>query len=210
MRMPKTAIAIAALCVALSLPVLAGAAPYIPPGNSAATQYTETFPSSGGNVEVNGSIAGGGGSPQKALGKKTAEALNEAGPEGEQVAELAAEAAPEETVASDESGAGKQGDGKGESSGDQGKKKDDKGENAGGVGGNGGGPGDGATSPGQSGIDSSVSGDSAAGQVASYATLSSSGSMGIFLPLVLLAALAWAVFYVWRRRRGEDSPAAGA
>jgi len=208
--MPKTAIAITAACVALSFPALAGAAPYIPPGNSAATQYTETFPSSGGNVEVNGSIAGGGGSPQKALGKKTAEALDSAGPEGEQVAQLAAEAAPEEAAPGEEaSGAGKD-------SGSHGKKQDQGGNAAGGgkEGGNGGGPsgeggGNAKPSAGNSGLDA-TSGESAAGQVASSATLSSSGSMGIFLPLILLAALAWAIFYAWRRHQRADSAATGA
>lgn len=210
--MPKTAIAIAAACVALSFPALAGAAPYIPPGNSAATQYTETFPSSGGNVEVNGPIAGGGGSPQKALGKKTAKALDEAGPEGEQVAQLAAEAAPEEAAPSEASSGG----GKDSGSGSDGKKQDQQGGNAAGggkgSGGNGGGStGGGAAKPsaGDSNL-AATSGESAAGQVASYATLSSSGSMGIFLPLILLAALAWAIFYAWRRHQRADSAATGA
>jgi cobalamin biosynthesis Mg chelatase CobN len=206
MRIRTTAIAIATFCVALSLPAVAVAGPYLPPGNSAATQYTETFPSSGGNVEVNGPLAAGGGSPEKALGKKTADALAAHGAEGEQVAQLAAEAAPQ--------GGGAAADGK---SGDQeaggGAKSHHRGSNSGGGAGGPGsggstGPGGGSAGSGGGGSAASASGGSAAGQVVSYATLSSSGSMGIFLPLVLLAALAWAIFYLWRRR-GEGSEPAG-
>jgi hypothetical protein len=224
MRSTKAAIAVAALAASLATPAFAVGAPYIPPGNSAVNQYTETIPSAGGAVVAEG-ISGGNskGSPEKNLGHHTTKVLKQHGAEGEAVAALASEgaAAPasepetessEATEASESSG-GKKSSGGSKSKGGEG--KSEKGGAAGGAGnggsGNGGAGGTGSTSGGGGGGESatpqnvpvSANGSSALGQVVSHATLSSGGSAGIFLPLALLAALVWAVVFVVRRRRGE-------
>jgi hypothetical protein len=212
MRTPRTAIAIAALLASLALPSLALAAPYIPPGNPAASQYTETFPSSGGNVEVNSSIGDHGRSPQKALGHHTAKALEEAGPEGAALAGIAAETAAPGGSAEGAGGEGSGPGGKGSKSGGDGHHGSKSG-GAAGTGGSGNGGGSGGGGAGSSGggtgtpagagatAGSQPGGGSAVGQVVSHATLSSSGATGVFLPLALVAALVWAVAYAVRRRR---------
>ncbi len=180
MKLLKYAIPLAVAVACLAAPVLASAEPYIPPGNPAASQYTEAFPTSGGNVRVGSSNGAGGGgsgeSPRQALGAKTAKALESAGVEGEVVAALATEAAAP-------AGAGKHSS----SGGGKGSKNR-----------SGGAAGSGSSGSGGSGTEQ---GSSGLGEVASHATFSGSGGMGVFLPLVLLGALAWAVAYAWRRRR---------
>src|SRR5215218_1183153 len=68
----KTAMGVAALMMASILLASAAAAEtVVPPGNSAATQYTEAFPTAGGNaVNKNDGIEGGGrnSSPADVLG----------------------------------------------------------------------------------------------------------------------------------------------
>lgn len=203
MSLLRRAIALMALATALASPALASAESIVPPGNSAATQYTETFPSSQGNVEVNSGIGGGGRSPEQALGKPTAHALESQGREGRAVAALAAEAAPG-------GAAGEPGNG---GSGHHGAAA-----GAGGSNGAGGSGGSGASSPGGSGSGalpsgsgavavSASSGSGGLGQVVSHATLSDSGEMGVFLPLILTAALIWSVLYAWRRRQRSATQA---
>ena len=175
------------LVVSMALPAAATAESVVPPGNSAATQYTETFPTSGGNVEVNGSLGGGGRAhrtPSQALGDRTAHELESQGAEGRAVANLASESVPGSAA-----GPGSEG---GHGSGAGGK---------GGDGGAGGGKGGGA---GGNGAEAAGGGSSGVGQVLSHATLSDSGQMGIFLPLVLIASLACALLYAWRRHGRRD------
>jgi hypothetical protein len=76
--------------VSLSATATAGAA-VVPPENSAATQYTETYPTTGGNTETDRT---GDRTPAQALGKENARKLEGAGPEGAAAAQLAAETAP--------------------------------------------------------------------------------------------------------------------
>jgi hypothetical protein len=200
----RMAIGAAAVFAFVALPSAAGAESVVPPGNSAATQYTETFPTPGGNAEVNSTINGGGGggsskgshrSPEKVLGSDTARHLEEHGEEGEAVADLATEAAPA-AVSRGDSGSG--GAGKGERSGKGAKKKK---------------RGAGKPVPKVALSDGRVvyrapatvvvvpKGSSGVSGVLSHATGSSSGEMGVFLPLVLLAAPLCALLYLWRRRR---------
>jgi hypothetical protein len=198
MSLPRTVIAIASLLASLLLPSLAAAAPYIPPGNSAATQYTETFPTSGGNVEVNRGIGGGvrSHSPERALGNRTAKALEEHGADGAAVAALASES----------SGGVEAGEGSGNGDRNHGGSNGSSGGGRGGAGGNGGGSGgEGAKAPATGG--EAPASSSAFDQVVSRATLSSSGEMGIFLPLVLIAALVCAIAYSLRRRLGSTRQA---
>ena len=214
MKSPKTAIAIAALLASLALPSLGDAAPYIPPGNSAATQYTETFPSSGGSVEVNGSIGSRGGSPAKALGHHTAKRLESAGPEGAALAALATETAAR-APADEAPSTAVEGEDKRPSKGGTEHGKNGHSGVANGGAGKGGGTGNGGgatpaggrpeTRTGKASLGPSghaaPGGSSALEQVVSHATLSSAGATGIFLPLVLLGALVWAVAYAVLRRR---------
>lgn len=180
--------------------VTAAAETVVPPGNSAATQYTETFPTPSGNAEVNSPINGGGRggkhssrggdrSPEKVLGSHTAQQLEQHGQDGQSVATLATEAAPETT----DEGGGAAGTGK--NGGSSGGGSGSKGHAVNGEG-----------SGGSLGNDEIVvafdppQGSSGLSEVLSHATGSSSGEMGIFLPLVLLAVPLCALLYAWRRR----------
>lgn len=194
MRMLKTVVGVAALVGVLAVPSLASAA-ILPPGNSAATQYTETFPTAGGNAVVNGSLDGGasgGGkkrSPQQVLGHQTTDTLEEHGEEGRTIAALAAESAPPSAGhAKAPAHHAKHPESNGKST--------DNGQN--GAAGNGSSTGSGGPSgPGLS--ETASGGESAFGQVLSQATASSSGTMGFFLPLAIVLALLWALAYAWRR-----------
>lgn len=81
----------AAVAVA-SFPPVATAQRVVPPGNSGASQYTETLPGPGGDVPTG--EAKGGASPAKALGASNAARLEALGTAGRAAARLAAETAP--------------------------------------------------------------------------------------------------------------------
>lgn len=199
----KTAIAVTALVASIAVPSLASAETVVPPGNSAATQYTETFPTTGGNAEVNSSLGGGGNekgggrSADEVLGSRTANTLEAQGPEGQAVAELATESAPAPAPETSQGGSGG-------SSGGGGAGKAGKG---GGNAAQGGGSGSAGVQakPAPSLAEQASSGSSGLDEVFSQAFGSSSGTMGIFLPLVLVLALVWAIAYVWRRRQPDQA-----
>jgi hypothetical protein len=202
----RMAIGAAAVFAFTAVPEAAGAETVVPPGNSAATQYTETFPTPSGNAEVNSPISGGGRgghhpsngggrSPEKVLGSDTAHQLEEHGQDGQSVATLATEAAPQTT-------------GEGGGSGGSGTDGGATGKGAKGSGGSGSekgapsiGSGNGAPTTTDTALEvSAPAGSSGLSEVLSHATGSSSGEMGIFLPLVLLAVPLCALLYAWRRR----------
>jgi hypothetical protein len=185
----------AAIAIA-ALPAVAGAEYLVPPGNSAATQYTEAVPTAGGPKATGKLKHGQNRSPDQVLGTRDARRLGAQGPEGRAAAEVAAETAPA-TVAPTTS--------------DPSAKTPQQGNEQGGAGGSqasgsksGGKPsaaGAGAahdeTSPVQQ-----DSGGSGLGEVAGQATGSaSSGELGLLLPLLVLGALAWSVAYVLRQRK---------
>jgi hypothetical protein len=88
-----TAAAALALLVPLALAgssAAAGQRPVVPPENSAATQYTEAYPTAGGDSTPHGSSH----SPGRVLGRRDAKQLEAAGPEGKAAAEVAAATAP--------------------------------------------------------------------------------------------------------------------
>ncbi len=195
----KTEICVAAVVAAFSiLPTTAPAAKVVPPGNSAATQYTETLPTSGGNAEVGGGNESKHQSPAKTLGSKTAKQLEERGPEGEAVADFAAETTPSSQSSASRSEAGS-GGGKGSSgAGSQGGTESAGGVSAGGA--------KKAASAGGAAV-SVPSGSSGFGEAVSYTTGSTSGEMGLFLPLILIGALIWASSHAWRSRSpGREIP----
>jgi len=177
------------------LPAEAGAA-LVPPGNSAANQYTETFPTTGGNAEAKGKKA----TPGAVLGARNAEKLDSQGKQGREAAAVVAETAPP-PVASEGGGSGESGGGDGSAAG-------------GGAGGGGANDpaaasGEGASQAGpgaQPGAGKAGAGDtdgsSGIGEVLGQATgSSSSGGTGLLLPLIVLASAIWALAFFLRRRR---------
>ncbi len=66
----------------------------MPPGNPAATQYTEAFPTAGGQQDAEQGKGGKGRHPNQVLGKEEARKLESQGPAGRAAAALAAETAP--------------------------------------------------------------------------------------------------------------------
>lgn len=163
----------------------------VPPGNSAATQYTETFPTSGGEAQVNGGINGSDmATPQKVLGKESTRSLESQGADGKATAEVAAAtSSPPVTTTTD---AGKGGNGGSSQSG--------KGKEGAAVGK--------SESRGSGGVAKveevaqlRPSGSSGLSEVLGQATgSSSSGQLGIFLPLLLLATVAGSIAYLYRQR----------
>jgi MYXO-CTERM domain-containing protein len=218
----STAILAVALVVFFALPSFAAADQVVPPGNSAATQYTQAFPTSGGNVVSGTSIGqpnGGGGhkSPSKVIGKQTTEELESQGSEGKAVAELAAEGAPETSEPEPEpepeepaesSGGGASGGGSGGSSGGghHAAKHPASGPNQGAKAGGGK-----ATQPSgtttnaadTAAAEAAGNGSSGLSEVVGTATGANSGQMGVFLPIVLLGALVLALVFAWRRRHDQ-------
>jgi hypothetical protein len=186
MRRLKQCLALAAVPIVLSVPSYAMGAPIVPPGNSAVNQYTQTIPTPGGDVEVHGK---GSHSPADKLGPKVAHKLNRHGSDGKATARLAASTSPPGT-----SGGGT-GGGPG-STGHGGKAGSGAPTNPNLPGSP---PGTHATSPGG---DSAANGSSGFGQVLGQATgATSSGKLGLLLPLAIFAVLLWCAAYFWRQRR---------
>jgi hypothetical protein len=170
----------------------------IPPENSAVNQYTEAVPTARGHKDVNGD--GGRPKPAKVLGSRNARKLDDRGPVGRATAEVAAETAP---VAEEQpSRATEEGDSEG-AAGAGGGRGDGGGSDGGGAGARepvGTQP-DGGPSPTPAEA-SDVNGSSGLGEILRQATGStSSGEMGLLLPLLILGALAWSVAYALGRRR---------
>ena len=86
----KTGLGLAVAIATLALPQAALAQRVVPPGNSAATQYTEAFPTANGNTVRKHRAP----TPANALGAGNARRLEAKGPEGREAASVAAETAP--------------------------------------------------------------------------------------------------------------------
>lgn len=175
----------------------------IPPGNSAATQYTEAFPTPGGDKKTD--EAAHHRSPTKVLGNSNTHKLQQQGPDGQAAAETAAATAPAsvtpETPAAPATGS-----------------PDD--DSAGGGASAGSGKGSGGNGPAGQNRQPKVSpdttsaqlvaveipeGSSGAGSAIEQATgLSTSGQSGMLLPLVILATILWSLAYLWRQRQQVD------
>lgn len=190
-----TFVLLGALLVALAAPAYAGAEYYVPPGNSAANQYTETLPSAGGD---SGGKKKDKATPAATLGAGNAKKLEDQGPSGKAAAQLAAETAPA-TVPVTEAPADSGGNGKpaggGKTSGD-------------GVPGEGGNPANGGGS-GSATTTIQVdepSGSSGLGAVLGQATGSADdGSLGLWLPIAIIAAIAGSIAYLLRSRPGRTA-----
>jgi hypothetical protein len=156
----------------LALPAAANAEYLVPPGNSAATQYTESIPTAGGHSDAEKPSKQGHRTPTEILGSHNAQQLESQGEAGREAAEFAAETAPGGAVptsASDRPG------GESDSEPEQG------------TGGAGGRAGDGPN------------GSSGVGQTIAQAT-GSSGPLGALLPLAIVGAAAWALAFFLRQR----------
>lgn len=181
MKLLKAGLFLLTATLALALPSGAFAEAVVPPGNPAATQYTEALPTSHGPADAEHSK--GHQHPDRALGERNAKRLENEGADGREAARVAAETAPQNggaQAASKGSGAGADSTPQG---GDGGK-----------AGGAKGGP-----PPNPSG---SGGGGSGLGNVAGQATgLGTSEGTGLLLPLAILAIAAWGGFYLLRRRK---------
>jgi cobalamin biosynthesis Mg chelatase CobN len=158
----------------LALPSAALAQRVVPPGNSAANQYTETFPTAKGPAATRKRGKQRHRSPAEALGPRKARRLASEGPQGRELAAVVAATAPSAAQPGGARGAGSE---PGSHSGSD--------------------PRSGSVSRGDAVDDSS-----GLGEVVSQATGSSdTGGMGIALPLLILAAFVASAVYLWRRRR---------
>lgn len=196
------AIAAASAVVALALPSAAAAEYYVPPANSAANQYTESFPGAGGESHGKGKKV----TPGTALGAGNAEKLEKKGPAGKATAELAAETAPPQLV--DQAGSGGAGGSKSSGNGQSGEGADGEGEGEGGSGAAGSGGSGGGSSGGGGGNGAAANvqqpqGSSGLGQVLGQATGVSDGNLGLWLPLAIVLTLIGSVAY-WVRMRNAQ------
>ena len=162
---------------ALAAPGSAGAAAVIPPGNSAATQYTEVIPTAGGPKGTDhAQEQGRERTPSEVLGAHKTQRLQAQGAEGRAVAEMVAETAPPSLSRSSVDRGGKP------------KGSDDQ-------------EGQRADTGGSAARPTEISGSSGLSEVAAQATgSSSSGQMGFLLPLLIVATLIWASIS-WSRQR---------
>lgn len=168
----------------LALPPAAPAQYVVPPDNSAVNQYTETVPTAGGGQDTDrqGKKRR---SADEVLGAGNAAQLEAQGPQGRAAAEVAAATAPEAT-SPQTAPAADTADGARHKQGGTG---DARGAET-------------PSSPAVSSLTDDPSGSSGLGEVIAQATgSSSSGEMGLLLPLVIVAALAWSLSYFWRQRR---------
>jgi hypothetical protein len=192
-------VALTAILAVLVIPASAPAEYLVPEGNSAVKQYTEGFPTAGGEKKTEGNrkpvtVA-------KAIGAGNAKKLEDHSADGAAAAEVAAETAPAgatPTASSEEAGTGNEGQpGQHGNAGHERPPKakpakdgsDSKQDQSGGAAANG---------------DDGPSGSSGLGEVLAAATGSSSGSLGLLLPLTILAAVAWAIAFLWRQRQRPD------
>jgi len=210
MRMKKLFSAAVLVTALGALPASAAAEEIVPPGNSAASQYTEAFPTAGGEKETDDDGKGKKkpAVPADTLGARNAHRLESKGEEGKAVAEFAAETAPAPVSSPARSGGDDGSAGGDAESGDPGNGKGNSGEDDG-DNGNGkegaaaGGSAAGGSSGGSGGaaVDQ-PSGSSGLGEVLGQATGSSdSGSLGLLLPLIVIGAIVWSLFFVWRQKQ---------
>lgn len=188
MRPPKAQLALAAAAAALlGAPASTVAADVVPPQNSAANQYTETYPTASGDRETrraddvgggNGGRGTNGGAGAK-LDPAQERGLEAAGSDGRAVVDLVEETAPpaatQTPTASAQTGTGSRGDMPSEQRPS-------------------------TETPGV-GLQVSDEDPSGTGEVLGQMTgVSASGELGPLLPLLVLVTLTWAAGYFWRRR----------
>ena len=197
MKALKNGLGLGAVAIAiLALPAAAAGEPVVPPENSAATQYTEALPTGGGSKDAGKVGDRDNVKPAAVLGADKAKKLESHGKEGREVAEVVAATAPSPVPApppSPEPAAPGGSDGARATQGSGGASQAKLGDNV-------------AVTP--LSVEPSVrqvdipAGSSGLGEVLAQATgSSSSGQLGVLLPLLILAALAWALAFLWRQRQ---------
>jgi hypothetical protein len=194
----RLVLSLAAIAASAATPAAAAQAEeaVVPPTNSAATQYTETFPTTGGDKKTDQKPNPR--SPAKVLGSHNTQKLEKQGPEGKAAAEAAAATAPTSIATPPPAHTpSTQSDGGEESAGGGGHSK-----------GNGGPSAPQNESNVASGTESArpaapePAGSSGIGSAIGQATgLSSSGQSGMLLPLAIIVTIAWSLAYFWRQRR---------
>jgi hypothetical protein len=198
MKTHKTpfALSLAAIAAILAVPAAAAAEEaVVPPSNSAAAQYTEAFPTSGGDKKTD--QAAHHRSPIKVLGANKTKQLEKQGPAGRATAEAAAATAPvsvasppADTTPPTAGGGHASGDGQGTATPDRGGQDAQQGP---------------STAPGADAGQASAAepaGSSGLASTIGQATgLSSAAGSGPLLPLVILAIVLWSLAYILRQRR---------
>lgn len=205
MKLPKALLTLSMVAIAALFPIPASAAAaeeaVVPPSNSAAAQYTEAFPTPGGDKKTD--QAAHHRSPLKVLGSHKTKKLEEQGPAGKAAAEVAASTAPTSIANAPSSNL--------PSTPNTAGGEESNGVSGGGTG-NGGGSGAPARpteTPDQAGtavlVASDQSGSSGVGSTIGAATgLSVAGSSGLLLPLIIIATVLWSLAYLWRQRQRVD------
>lgn len=195
--------AVSAVAAALALPAASPAEYYVPPANSAANQYTESFPGAGGESGGKRKDV----TPGTALGAGNAKKLESKGKTGKEAAEVAAETAPAQLATGSTDSGGGQADksggdktsGKGNGGGEE-----EGGSGSTGTGGSGGGsPGGKGGSGGGANNVQQPQGSSGFGQVLGQATGAGDGNLGLWLPLVIVLTLIGSVTYWVRMRHAQ-------
>ena len=177
----------AALVAGLALPGSAAAEYYVPPGNSAANQYTESLPGAGG--ESAGKRGETIRSPAESLGQQNAKRLEAQGPAGKATAQVAAETAPPASLVDAARQSGEINGGGGSSGGHQ--------QGGGNASKGGGGAVEVADQP---------SGSSGLGEVLAQSTGSSDdGNLGLWLPILILLTVIGSIAYRLRPRSGPTA-----
>lgn len=196
-----TLTALTAILVAV-LAAPAAAEQIVPPGNSAANQYTEAFPTARGEEMQSGDEL----NAKDVLGARDTKKLEQHGKTGREVAQFAAETAPAPVSSTTSPSAGDTETGSADRGGKQGGngqgKQGDKADEAAttrGAGGSGSGSGPTAGS-GSTSVDQPA-GSSGVGEVVSEATGVSAGRLGLWLPLIVIGAAIWAAVYFIRQRQ---------
>lgn len=192
------AIAAVSAVAALVLPSAAAAEYYVPPANSAANQYTESFPGAGGESSGKRKDV----TPGTALGAGNAKKLEEKGPAGKAAAEMAAETAPPQLVDQGSSGEDAGGTGSNGQSGEE-KGSGESGSGAPGAGGSNGGSSNGGGGTGAAANAQQPQGSSGVGQVLGQATGMSDGNLGLWLPLAIVLTLIGSIAYWVRMRHAQ-------
>jgi hypothetical protein len=197
--------AVSAVAAALALPAAAPAEYYVPPANSAANQYTESFPGAGGESGGKRKDV----TPGTALGAGNAKKLESKGKAGKEAAEVAAETAPAQ-ISNDsaDNGSGQADKGGGGKTGGKGNGDGEEEGGSGSTGTGGGSPGDqggGGSGNGGGGADKvqQPQGSSGFGQVLGQATGAGDGNLGLWLPLVIVLTLIGSVAYWVRMRHAQ-------
>jgi hypothetical protein len=181
----RTAMGMLATATAvLAFPAGAAAEYFVPPSNSAATQYTETLPTAGGHHDSEKGRKGHR-SPKDVLGKRNAHRLDKQGAAGREVAEVVAATAPPTEAGEPQPAAPID---RTSEDRDRREKRERPPAETGGAGGPG------------------PSGSSGLGKVLGQATgVSASGQLGLLLPLAIAAAAAWALAFLMRKRNRPTS-----